>query len=135
MPSNADPEFYTRTLMAIAQDIEALGPDYSQLSEFSAETHCDLSALTIGYAYKTHAPEPRPGWAGGVPSPDADGVWFLIDFHPSDSTSQIHTQPLMEPLWIHQLEVSFLMRQGSDTRNLYPALQEILDRHGVRGER
>jgi hypothetical protein len=129
-PENHDP--YLLTIQAIAEDIERLKPEFPQLVNFSAAQHCHGARLEIDYAEKTHRPDGRAGWAGGVPNPDSDGVWFRIDFHAPDSNGQIHTQPVMEDLRFRAMKVTFLMLQGAATKSLHPQLQEILERHGIR---
>jgi hypothetical protein len=119
--------------MAMAKDIEALKINHPQLADFSAASHYNVDGLYISYAFRTHRPEGRAGWAGGVPNPNDDGVWFTIDLHDPDSMAQLHTQPLTEDLRLGRMKVTFLILQGAQTSNIYEALREILEKYGVRG--
>ena len=129
MDDNTD---YPQAIRLIASDIEGLKSSYPQLADFTAEVNCDVAGLVIDYAYKTHRAEDRPGWAGGVPNPDNEGVWFRIDFHDPDSMEQLHTQPLTEDLRYQDKKVSFLILQGSDTDDLSQPLGAILEKRGIR---
>jgi len=120
-----------QAILGIAADIEQLRAKFPQLQDFSVHTHCNVERLSVDYAYKTHRAEKPVGWVGGVPNPDAQGVWFTIDFHDPDSTAQIHTQPVTERLWFQDLKVTFLILQGSDTNPIHTHLAEILRKHGV----
>lgn len=123
---------YATILKSVAQSIEALKKDYPQLKDFSPEKNTDVSRLCIDYSYHTHAPEHRGGWTSGVPNPDADGVWFYLDFHDPDSMAQIHTQPVV-PEWTLGKQMAFiLMMEGERTKRLEPALWGILAAHGAK---
>jgi hypothetical protein len=120
------------TLMAIARDIEQLRGDYPALEGFSATKHADTQGLRIDYSYRTHQATQAGGWTAGVPNPDDDGLWFHIDFHAWDSTSQLHTQPMTgPPLCIGDKRVSFLMLEGESIAPVSPAIWPLLRRHGV----
>ena len=135
MNDNIGSSDYSQTIRLIASDIEGLKSSYPQLADFTAEVYCDVAGLVIDYAYKTHRAEGRPGWAGGVPNPDNDGVWFRIDFHDPDSMEQIHTQPVTEDLRYRDKKVSFLILQGSGTTDLGQSLDAILKKRGIRLKR
>jgi hypothetical protein len=119
------------TIEAVARGIEELAGRYPQLVEFSISKNLDRSARRISYAYHTHAAEPRGGWTSGVPSPDADGVWFFIDVHAPDSRAEIHTQPVTAAFCLGENRVSFLLLEGQARPSLEPALWAILRDHGV----
>src|SRR5687767_10401427 len=59
-------------LRAVAVDIEKLKTDFPQLRDFSAAKNLRAEPPSIGYAFRTHAPERTGGWTSGVPNPDAD---------------------------------------------------------------
>ncbi len=90
--------------------------------------------MSISYGYKTHRSQRAGGWAAIVPNPDEDGVWFYIDFHEPNSTAQIHTQPVVPPLFFWDKKVMFLILEGKRTKELAGVLREILLRHGVTTE-
>lgn len=119
-------------LKAVAADIEKLKTDFPQLRDFSTAKHLRAEPPSIGYAFRTHAPEPRGGWTSGVPNPDADGVWFHIDLHDPDSNLQIHTQPVTPSLCLGESRISFLMLEGKDTRSLYGPIWSALSKQGAR---
>jgi hypothetical protein len=118
-------------IQEIAGDIERLKAQFPQLRDFSAHAHCDPQRLVISYSFKTHAPPRQGGWTSGVPHPDDDGVWFYIDFHDPDSTAQIHTQPVVPPLYYRGKNVMFLSLEGAQTQPLASALQKILFARGI----
>ena len=120
------------TLKAVAADIEKLKVDFPQLRDFSATTHLHAEPPTISYAFRTHSPEKTGGWTSGVPSPDADGVWFRIDLHDPGSKLQVHTQPVTAAICLGDSRVSFLMREGRDTRSLYGPIWGALKKQGAR---
>ena len=119
-------------LKAVAADIEKLKTDFPQLRDFSATKHLGGEPPSIGYAFRTHEPERTGGWTSGVPSPDADGVWFHIDLHDPDSNLQLHTQPVTASLCVGENRVSFLMREDRDTRSLYGPIWSALRKQGAR---
>lgn len=123
---------YSKIIKAIAQDIAALKIEFKQLRMFSPAQDADLERLTISYSYRTHQPRHRPGWAGSVPNPNADGVWFYIDFHDRNSMAQIHTQPVTIPLCYGDKRVSFLILEGKKTRSVGERIGAILEKHGVK---
>jgi hypothetical protein len=123
---------YAGTLRRIAESIEALKGEYPQLAGFSVEEHFYPDRLTIAYDHRTYWPRRRAGWAGSVPNPHPDGIWFHLDFHDPGSTSQIHTQPVVPKRRYGEKQVMLLILEGKDTRSLQPALDRILQRHGVR---
>ena len=131
-PTQAAEPTYEDALMAIAKDIESLKGEFPQLADFSAAKHYDAQRLVIGYAYKTHRPQGRAGWAGAVPNPDDDGVWFHIDFHDPDSGRQIHTQPDVPVMFYRDKKVMFLMLEGAQTQSLSGPINGILQKRGVR---
>jgi hypothetical protein len=119
-------------LKAVAMDIEKLKPDFPQLRDFSAAKHFRAEPPSIGYAFRTHAPERTGGWTSGVPNPNADGIWFYVDLHDPDSKLQIHTQPVTALLCLGESRLSFLMLEGRDTRSLYGAIWSTLTKQGAR---
>jgi hypothetical protein len=120
-------------LKAVALEIEKLKPDFPQLRDFSAANHLRADPPSIGYAFRTHAPDRTGGWTSGVPSPDGDGVWFHIDLHDPDSKLQLHTQPMTgSPQCLGESRVSFLMREGRETRSLYGPIWSVLAKYGTR---
>jgi hypothetical protein len=120
------------TLGAIARDIERLQPDFPQLEAFSAARNLDAATLQITYAYRTHAARHPGGWTAGVPNPDDDGLWFLVDFHDPASTAQLHTQPMTGPaLCLGDKRVAFLILEGAKARPVQGAIHAVLVRHGV----
>ena len=127
----AEPE-YSKIIRAIAQDIEDLKPEFTQLKKFSPAMCVDLKRLTISYEYRTHEPKGRAGWAGSVPNPNPDGVWFFIDIHDPDSQAQIHTQPVSLPLCIGDKRVSFLILEGKKTKSMGEKIRAILRKHGIK---
>jgi len=123
---------HQQAIRAMAQDIQALAGRFPQLADFDAERHCDTEELIIGYAYHTHRPAGRPGWAGAVPNPDTDGIWFFIDLYDPDSSAQIHTQPMVPRLQRGDKRVQLLILEGEKTRKLHAELWRILQKHGAR---
>jgi len=119
-------------LKAVAMDIEKLKADFPQLREFSAARHLRAEPPSIGYAFRTHAPERSGGWTSGVPSPDADGIWFHIDLHDPGSKLQLHTQPVTASLCVGESRVSFLILEGRDTRSVYGPIWSALTKQGAR---
>ena len=127
----AEPD-YPEVMRAIAREIEALKPEFPQLKEFSVAGSLRLESLAVSYGYHTHQPRRRPGWAGAVPNPNPDGIWFYIDLHDPSSQAQIHTQPFVLPvLWIGEKKVTFLVLEGAKTKPLGGRLNAILAKHGA----
>ena len=122
---------YIDRLRAIAQDIAALKPEFTQLSEFSVANSIGTDRLSINYAYHTHTAPRRGGWTSGVPNPDDDGIWFYIDFHDASSTAQIHTQPVYPALHLGDKLVEFLILEGARTRPVTGRITAILKAHGA----
>jgi D-aminopeptidase len=122
---------YVDRLQAIAQDIAALKPEFTQLSEFSVSKNTRTDELEIIYGYHTHNPRHRGGWTSGVPNPDDDGIWFFIDFHDAGSTAQIHTQPIYPALRLGDKLVEFLILQGANTKSVAGRITDILIAHGI----
>jgi hypothetical protein len=129
-PAHAQDRF--SILKAVAMDIEKLKTDFPQLREFSAAEHLRADPPSIGYAFRTRAPERTGGWTSGVPNPDADGIWFHIDLHDPGSELQLHTQPVTASLCLGKDRVSFLMREGRDTRSVYGPIWSALSKQGAR---
>ncbi len=125
------PPSYEAAITAIAEDIERLKNQYPQLADFSSRKHCSRESLVISYSYRTHRSQRRGGWTSGVPNPDADGIWFHIDFHDPDSTDQIHTQPVVRDMRYREKKVMVLILEGKRTRRVAPALMTVLRRRGV----
>ena len=126
---------YEEAIEAIARDIKELAGEFPQLREFSPGEHCDVEGLTISYGHKTHDPTGRGGWTAAVPNPDPDGIWFHIDFHPPDSTRQIHTQPVVLDRRYKDKKVMFLILEGEQTAKVSARLDEIMTTHGVTAPR
>lgn len=124
---------YAERLRAIANDIAALKGEFPQLRDFSPEKNVkiDEGQFEIWYEYHTHQPRHRAGWAGGVPNPDADGVWFFIDFHDPDSMSQINTQPEYPELHLGNKIVELLILEGAKTKPIGGRIGGILGAHGA----
>jgi Calcium/calmodulin dependent protein kinase II association domain len=55
---------------------------------------------------------------GGVPNPDADGVWFFIDFHRPDSQLQIDSQAVVPPYCFGDKLVLFVILEGKKTKSV-----------------
>ena len=72
-------------LKAVAIDIEKLKTDFPQLREFSAIKHLSAEPPSIGYAFRTHAPERTGGWTSGFLIPMSMESGFI-------STSTIPTR-------------------------------------------
>jgi hypothetical protein len=119
-------------LKALALDIEKLKTDFPQLRDFSAAENLRAEPPSIGYAFRTRAPDRTGGWTSGVPNPDADGIWFHIDLHDAGSNLQLHTQPMTASLCLGESRVSFLMLEGRDTRSLYRPIWSALRKQGAR---
>ena len=125
---------YGKAILSIGKAIEALKGEYPQLRSFSVRGNANKAGLYITYNFNTHQPAHRAGWAGAVPNPDANGIWFYIDFHDPDSPAQIHTQPVTAPLYFGKKRVSFLILEGNDTKPVSAAISRILNAHGVTTE-
>ncbi len=119
-------------LRSIARGIEELKSEYLQLTDFTVEKNFDSSHLVIDYSFHTHEPKRTGGWTSGVPSPDEDGIWFYIDIHDSNSTAQIHTQPVTVPICLGDKRVAFLRLEGTRTKSIGADVWKILKRHGAR---
>jgi len=133
-PAQASPILtsnYEKTLWNIALAIEKLKGRFPQLADFSARQGFYWKQLVIFYAYKTHRARRRGGWGGAVPNPDADGVWFHLDFHDPKSKAQIHTQPVVAKLRYREKRVMFLILEGAKTQPLTGEIQKILRDHGA----
>lgn len=128
MPAEID---YPKILDSISRDIEQLKKEFSQLREFSSIKNTNRKNLSITYGYHTHQALDRVGWVGAVPNPDADGIWFYIDFHAPDSMAQIHTQPVVPRLCLGSQVVSLMMLEGKETKSVRSSISTILERHGV----
>jgi hypothetical protein len=136
VPRAAKTYDYPAICAAIAAEIEELGREYSQLAAYDANSA--RSDCTISYDYHTHdPPRGRGGWAGSVPEPDPDGIWFHIgvwDPRSSEATMQINTQPALPPWWIGDRRVTFLVLEGEQVKPVAAALVAILKRHGMTQE-
>jgi hypothetical protein len=131
IPSFAFAFDYEQAIEGIAHDIARVGITYPQLKDFSATEHLKPANYSISYGYHTHRSAQRGGWRSGVPNPDADGVWFYIDFHSATSTLQIHTQPSAMPYCVGTMRLSFLILEGTKTRSIESMIWNILKKHGV----
>jgi hypothetical protein len=124
---------YAQTCKAIAKDIAALGKDYPQLASFDArkaESDCH-----VDYEHRCGPPQGRGGWSAAVPKPEPDGIWLHIRLwdpnDPEEATAQINTQPVMPNWWIGERRVTFLMREGEQTKSCAEAVMRVLERHGM----
>ena len=121
-------------ITAVARDIESLKPRYPQLQNFSLEKHVDPKNLWIDYAFHTRQAQHKGGWTSGVPNPEPDGIWFYIDLHDSNSTAQIHTQPIIPDYGrIDGKIVWFLILEGAATKSIAQDIALIFKRHGAAG--
>lgn len=132
-PPSRDHFDYRRLIAVIAGDIEGLKETYPQLEDFAVAKHLRADRHEIWYSYHTHEPSRHGGWTSGVPNPDADGIWFHIDFHDPDSNSQLHTQPVtVAPHCMGNMRVFFLSLEGAKTKSINGAIWGILKKHGAR---
>ena len=124
---------YPKVLRAIAEDITSLQSRFPQLKNFSLDANIKIENLAIDYGYHTHRARHRGGWTSGVPNPDADGVWFYINFHDPDSTAQIDTQPVTsaEGNCLGEKRITFLILEGPQTKPLGGEIWSILKKRGV----
>lgn len=116
----------------IGAGIAKLKDKYPQLKNFSVSQNVNAERWVIDYEYHTHAPRGRARWAGAVPNPDADGVWFFIDFHRPDSRRQIDTQPVVPPYCFGDKLVLFLISEGEKTKSVADAVWQVLKQQGVK---
>jgi len=123
---------YRGLTAAIAADIADLRESYPQLADFSVARHLQADRYEISYSYHTHDAPKRGGWTSGVPNPDADGIWFHIDFHDPDSRTELHTQPVVAPYCLGNMRVLFLSLEGKQTKSVTGAIWGILQRHGIK---
>ena len=121
----------TNALFAIAHDIEGLKNSYPQLKAFSATNSVYLHRMEISYEFSTHHSLSQGGWSSGVPNPNKDGVWFIIDFHDPDSSLQIHRQPSYRKAHFADKAVMFLILEGTETKSIQGEVWRILYAHGV----
>jgi hypothetical protein len=129
----ADTFDYTRAITRLATGIEELKATYPQLAEFSAATALRVDPPSIGYGYHTHKPQPTGGWTSGVPHPDADGLWFHIDFHDPESKTELHTQPMvMVPMCIGQQRLTVLILEGKSTNSVKVEIWKLLRAQGAK---
>ena len=122
---------YSTVISKIDHDTAELKSSFPQLREFSVAKNVHVDKLKIVYEYKTHDAKHRGGWSAGVPNPDRDGVWFYIDIHEATSERQIHTQPDTIPICLEQKRVSFLVKEGDQTKPVREAIWNILKSHSV----
>jgi hypothetical protein len=119
------------TCAAIAADIEALRPRFPALVEYRASA-AQRSDCYISYGWHT-SPGHGAGWAGGVPNPDPDGVWFYIGIYDPagpEAQSQINTQPVTPDWRLGSRKVTFLVLEGES--GIGAAIHDVLSRHGLR---
>ncbi len=121
----------TNALLAIARDIEGLKNSYPQLKAFSATNSVNLELMRISYEFSTHEPLRQGGWTSGVPNPNKDGIWFIIDFHNPDSCAKLHTQPMYTEAHFGDKVVMFLILEGAETKSIQGDVWRILYAHGV----
>lgn len=119
---------------AIAAALESLRPRFPALVEFRASTAMKRDCV-IEYRWHVGPPSGRGGgWTAAVPAPARDGAWFyvgLYDPHGPDANDQINTQPVLPDWRIGTRKVTFLIREGEDTRGLGDAVLEVLRQHGM----
>ena len=130
-PASADLAFLDK----VAAGIEALRTGHPQLKAFDAATALDRSRLELTYGFHTHQATHRGGWTSGVPNPDDDGVWFHIDVHDRASTSQLHTQPVVERLTLGKKVVMLLVLEGKATTPVGGKLRALLLASGAKAGR
>jgi len=127
---------HRQALRAIAGEIEILKMEYPQLAEFYAAKYINLEQCYIEYSYHTHPAANKGGWAGKVPNPNDDGIWFFIDFHDPASDRQIHRQPLVSTVALAGDQVAFmLMLEGRATRKIEGKIWSIIKQTADRLER
>jgi hypothetical protein len=122
---------YEATLRAIAQDIEALKPDYPQLAEFSVARNFNAPHLHITYDYRVNPPTRTGGWGGAAWLPKEDGITLHIDLHDPKSEQQLHRQPVVPLFRFRDKAVMLLMVEGKATKSLEPAIARIFKDHDV----
>ncbi len=128
---NGAPPDYAKVLEAIATDIEALKGEYPQLANFAVADHLDPGELTVTYGFNTKQSDRMGGWVACVPNPKEDGIWFYICAHDPNSMEQIHTQPVVPPMFLGKKKVTYLILEGAETKRFNAALSAILKKHGV----
>lgn len=126
---SADNVDYLKIIKAIAIDIEKLKDEYPQLSEYTMMTALNEEQMTIEYAYRTHQPQGFGGWTSRVPNPNEDGIWFYLDIHDSDSTRQIHTQPIVPTIKVGNKVCMLLLLEGKQTKSVHHIFWEIINKH------
>jgi hypothetical protein len=120
---------YAKALRKIDDGIKALSRDYPQLADYPKTRNLSVEGLVISYEFHTHQPKRRPGWAGAVPNPDDDGIWFHIDLHDPDSTAQIHTQPVVTTQIELGKKLAFLLLlEGGKTKPVADRIWDIIVR-------
>jgi hypothetical protein len=120
------------TIQRIGAGIAQLKDQFPQLRNFSVSEHVHPERLAIEYGYHTHAARNMAGWAGGVPNPDADGVWFSIDFHSPDSLLELDWQPGVPSDCFGDKLVLFLVLEGEKTKSVEAAVWQLLWQQGVK---
>lgn len=118
------------TCAAIAADIEGLRAQFPALVEYRGST-AQRRDCYISYGWHTH-PGHGAGWAGGVPNPDPDGVWFYIGIYDPaspEAQDQINTQPVTPSWRLGSRKVTFLILEGQP--GLGAAILDVLSRHGM----
>ena len=121
-----------RVILAIAADIEKLGNEFHQLGEFKAATNAHPEGPAIHYAFHTHEPERRVGWAGGAPSrisrrhlastsTSTTAGFAGADPHPAGDG---------EPLPRQEARVSLIL-EGEGTNSVAGRIHAILTAHMV----
>jgi hypothetical protein len=116
----------------IGVGIAKLKDKFPELRQFSVSQNVHSERWAIDYAYHTHTARNRAGWAGGVPNPDDDGVWFFIDFHRPDSQLQIDSQPVVPPYCLGDKLVMFLILEGKKTGPVGDAVWQVVEQQGVK---
>ena len=136
LPQTENPPDCRKLCQQIAGDIEALKDRFPQLAEFEPADSIEGGGCRISYAHRCHQAVRRAGWAGGVPNPDPDGLWFYIGLwdenDPNEATAQINTQPVMPDWRIGKWRVTFLILQGAGTRSVERELVGVMEKYGMR---
>jgi len=128
MPAGSPPSF-PATCNAIARDIEVLA-DFPQLDDFRAADQHDCH---VSYSYRTKPPSGRGGgYSAGIPRPEPDGIFLYIGIWDPNAPNnrQLDTQPV-SMYKLGDRRVTLIVSQGAQTKNAFPAILEILKRHGM----
>lgn len=122
----------------IARDLIALRRRYRALASMRAVV--EDGECTFSLAYHVGAPAGGAGYAGGIPVPQDDGVWFHLELYDPtgpNAMSQVNSQPVLPPWWIGARRVTWLARSGAratvvDGKTLEQAVWEVVRSAGLR---